>query len=69
MNPESVRIALRGVGANKLRSALTVLGILIGVSSVIILTAVGTGSSADIQAPSEHPGRPSSRSSWAKPSS
>jgi putative ABC transport system permease protein len=50
MNPESLRIALRGVGANKLRSALTVLGILIGVSSVIVLTAVGTGSSADVQA-------------------
>jgi putative ABC transport system permease protein len=50
MTPESVRIALRGVGANKLRSALTVLGILIGVSSVIVLTAVGTGSSADVQA-------------------
>ena len=26
MTPESLRIALRGVGANKLRSALTVLG-------------------------------------------
>jgi len=50
MTPESLRIALRGVGANKLRSALTVLGILIGVSSVIVLTAVGTGSSADVQA-------------------
>ena len=50
MNPESIRIALRGVSANKLRSILTVLGILIGVSSVIILTAVGTGSSADVQA-------------------
>ncbi|MDQ1503453.1 MAG: putative transport system permease protein [Actinomycetota bacterium] len=50
MTPESVRIALRGVGSNKLRSALTVLGILIGVSSVIVLTAVGTGSSADVQA-------------------
>ena len=38
---ENVRIALRGISANKLRSALTVLGILIGVGAVIILVAVG----------------------------
>jgi putative ABC transport system permease protein len=47
---EAVRIALRGVGSNKLRSALTVLGILIGVGAVIVLVAVGTGSSAAVQA-------------------
>jgi len=47
---ESLRFALRGVTANKLRSALTTLGILIGVASVIILVAVGTGSSASVQA-------------------
>ncbi len=46
---ESARFALRGVGANKVRSALTTLGILIGVSAVIILVAVGTGSSKSIQ--------------------
>jgi putative ABC transport system permease protein len=46
---EAIRIALRGVGANKLRSALTVLGILIGVGAVIVLVAVGTGSSAAVQ--------------------
>jgi putative ABC transport system permease protein len=46
---EAVRIALRGVGSNKLRSALTVLGILIGVGAVIVLVAVGTGSSAAVQ--------------------
>ena len=40
---DSVRIALRGIGANKLRSSLTVLGILIGVGAVIVLVAVGTG--------------------------
>ena len=49
MNPEALRIALRGVGSNKLRSALTVLGILIGVGAVIVLVAVGTGSSAAVQ--------------------
>ena len=42
---ESLRFAIRGVSANKTRSALTTLGILIGVASVIILVAVGTGSS------------------------
>jgi len=39
-----IRFALRGVGANKLRSALTMLGILIGVAAVILLVAVGNGS-------------------------
>lgn len=50
MNPREVgRFALRGVLANKLRSLLTTLGILIGVSAVIILVAVGTGSSRTVQ--------------------
>ncbi|HEX5335715.1 MAG TPA: ABC transporter permease, partial [Propionicimonas sp.] len=35
--------------ANKMRSALTTLGILIGVAAVIILVAVGTGSSKSVQ--------------------
>jgi putative ABC transport system permease protein len=43
---QSLRFAVRGVAANKLRSALTMSGIIIGVSSVIILVAVGTGASA-----------------------
>ena len=47
---ESARFAWRGVTANKPRSALTTLGVLIGVASVIILVAVGTGSSASVQA-------------------
>jgi putative ABC transport system permease protein len=46
MNASSVRIALKGIVANKLRSALTTLGILIGVASVILLVAVGSGSAA-----------------------
>jgi putative ABC transport system permease protein len=46
---DTVRIAWQGAMANKLRSALTVLGVLIGVSAVIILLAVGTGSSQAVQ--------------------
>src|SRR4029079_19730170 len=41
---EIIRFALRGLSANKLRSALTMLGILIGVAAVILLVAVGNGS-------------------------
>ncbi|MFY1696852.1 MULTISPECIES: ABC transporter permease [unclassified Solwaraspora] len=45
---EIVRSALGGIGANKLRSALTTLGILIGVAAVILLVAVGNGSAQSI---------------------
>ncbi len=46
---DTLRIAWQGASANKLRSALTVLGVLIGVAAVIILLAVGTGSSRAVQ--------------------
>jgi putative ABC transport system permease protein len=46
---ESAQFAVRGVTANKMRSALTTLGILIGVAAVIILVSVGTGSSVAVQ--------------------
>jgi putative ABC transport system permease protein len=46
---DNIRAAIRGLSANKLRSALTVLGILIGVGAVIILVAVGNGSSQAVQ--------------------
>ncbi|WP_433293156.1 ABC transporter permease [Actinoplanes sp. CA-030573] len=45
---EVLRFALRGLSANKLRSALTMLGILIGVAAVILLVAVGNGSAKAI---------------------
>jgi putative ABC transport system permease protein len=45
---EVVRFALRGLAANKLRSSLTMLGILIGVAAVILLVAVGNGSAKAI---------------------
>ncbi len=40
---EALRIALRGLRANRLRSALTMLGIIIGVAAVILLVAIGNG--------------------------
>jgi len=40
---ESIRISLRGLAANKLRSALTMLGIIIGVGAVIALLSIGQG--------------------------
>ena len=46
---DSIRIALGGISANRLRSVLTMLGMLIGVASVIVLVAVGNGSSAAVQ--------------------
>jgi putative ABC transport system permease protein len=44
MSFEAIRMAFGGIVANKMRSALTMLGILIGVASVIMLVAVGAGS-------------------------
>jgi putative ABC transport system permease protein len=46
---ETIRVALSGLAANKLRSGLTILGLMIGVGSVIVLIAVGTGSSSAVQ--------------------
>ncbi|MDQ1514613.1 MAG: putative transport system permease protein [Actinomycetota bacterium] len=44
-----MRVALRGILANRMRSALTMLGILIGTAAVILLVAVGTGISNQVQ--------------------
>jgi putative ABC transport system permease protein len=46
---ETIRVAFAGLAANKLRSGLTILGLTIGVGSVIVLVAVGTGSSTTVQ--------------------
>jgi putative ABC transport system permease protein len=46
---ETLHVALGGLAANKLRSGLTILGLMIGVGSVIVLIAVGTGSSDAVQ--------------------
>ena len=48
--PSTIRIAFRALRVNKMRSALTMLGIIIGVGAVIAMIAVGSGASARIAA-------------------
>jgi putative ABC transport system permease protein len=45
---QNVRSALRALLANKLRSGLTMLGIVIGVGAVVALLSIGTGAQASI---------------------
>ncbi|MBD3764259.1 MAG: ABC transporter permease [Rhodobacterales bacterium] len=47
---ETVKLALRTIRRNILRSVLTVLGVVIGVGAVIAMVTVGQGSSARVQA-------------------
>ncbi|MBA4384443.1 MAG: multidrug ABC transporter substrate-binding protein [Anaerolinea sp.] len=44
----NIRIALRALKANKLRSSLTVLGIVIGVAAVVALLSIGKGATSGI---------------------
>lgn len=45
----TVKVALKALAINKMRSALTSLGVIIGVSAVIIMLAIGTGASKQIE--------------------
>lgn len=45
---ESIKVALSAIFANKMRSLLTMLGIIIGISSVITVVAIGEGSQSMI---------------------
>jgi putative ABC transport system permease protein len=47
---ETFRVALRAIRRNKVRSALTMLGVVIGVASVIAMVALGSGARAAIDA-------------------
>src|SRR5277367_2338109 len=50
MNPrEVIRIALRALARNKMRTVLTMLGIIIGVGAVICTVAIGQGAGAQVQ--------------------
>jgi putative ABC transport system permease protein len=40
---EITRTALRMLGANRVRSGLTMLGVAVGVAAVILLVSIGTG--------------------------
>src|SRR5919106_2331801 len=44
------RIALKALGRNKMRTALTMLGMIIGVAAVITMVALGTGAQTSIEA-------------------
>src|SRR6516165_8354246 len=45
---ESLTIAVRSLCVNKLRSALTALGIIVGVAAVVCMISVGAGAQADV---------------------
>jgi putative ABC transport system permease protein len=45
-----IRIAFRALARNKSRAALTMLGIIIGVSAVIVMVSIGQGAQATVQA-------------------
>ncbi len=47
--PSTLKISLRALRVNKMRSALTMLGVIIGVGAVIAMLAIGTGASSQIQ--------------------
>ncbi|RLP96844.1 ABC transporter permease [Micromonospora sp. CV4] len=46
---EAWRVALDALRANRLRSALTMLGVIIGVASVVLLVAIGTGTKQKVE--------------------
>lgn len=52
----TIKMAINSLKVNKMRSALTSLGIIIGVSAVIIMLAIGTGASQKVQANMESMG-------------
>jgi putative ABC transport system permease protein len=45
----TLRIALKALGRNKLRTSLTMLGMIIGVAAVVTMVALGTGAQSQIE--------------------
>lgn len=45
---QTLKLAIKNIRSNKLRSALTMIGIIIGISSVIVLVGMGSGSTKQI---------------------
>jgi len=45
-----IRVAFRALQRNKMRAALTMLGIIIGVSAVVAMVSIGQGAQAAVQA-------------------
>ncbi len=56
-----VKVAIKSLTANKLRTVLAMLGIIIGVGAVIAMLAIGAGTQQACLAPPDRPG-PSLRS-------
>jgi len=46
---EAFRVALTALRANRLRSLLTMLGVVIGVAAVVVLVAIGTGAKQEVE--------------------
>ncbi|WP_313618095.1 ABC transporter permease [Agrobacterium sp.] len=49
MFPETIKLAMRAISRNLLRSFLTVLGVVIGVAAVIAMVTVGNGTTAQVK--------------------
>src|ERR1700741_4133437 len=49
-------VALKALRRNAMRTALTALGMIIGVAAVIVMVAIGTGASSSIQQPIQSAG-------------
>jgi putative ABC transport system permease protein len=49
MTGMTLRIAVRALGRNKVRSSLTMLGVIIGVAAVIAMVAIGSGATESVQ--------------------
>jgi len=51
-----LRVAFKAIGSNKLRTFLTMLGVIIGVTAVIMMVSISTGTEAAIAANIKQPG-------------